>query len=243
MKKAGRDTRLPLFGSHLVRTLSNSQLLRNKISLFSKGLDKVAYEFWMHPEFARVYPEYLFQSHSIIRASVPLMETTLAVCRAETYKTDPVLKMFGDYLARHIEEERGHDNWILDDAEAMGIERSCLLDRIPKETAMRMVGSQYYWIHHYHPVAMLGYIAVMEGTPPKTEFVKDVASRNSLSPEAFSSFLLHAKVDPKHRADLDALLDELPLSQNQHAIIGLSALQTTQYLKTVLAEVNNSHRC
>jgi pyrroloquinoline quinone (PQQ) biosynthesis protein C len=220
---------------------SNSQLLRNKISLFSKGLDKAAYEFWTHPEFARVYREYLFQSHSIIRASVPLMEATLAVCRAGKYRTDPVLKRFGDYLARHIDEERGHDNWILDDAEAMGMDRKSLLDRLPKEVPMQMVGSQYYWIHHYHPVAMLGYIAVMEGTPPRTEFIEEVAKRNSLLPKAFSSFLLHAKIDPKHRADLDTLLDELPLSQNQHAIIGLSALQTTQFLKTVLTDVNNSH--
>ena len=169
------------------------------------------------------------------------MEATLAVCRTASYSTDPVLKRFGDYLARHVEEERGHDNWILDDAEAMGIDRRSILERLPEEVPMRMVGSQYYWINHYHPVAMLGYIAVMEGTPPRTEFIEDVARRNSLSPKAFSSFLLHAKVDPKHRADLDALLDELPLSQNHHTIIGLSALQTTQYLKTVLTDVNNSH--
>jgi pyrroloquinoline quinone (PQQ) biosynthesis protein C len=225
----------------LVRAASNSQLLRNKISLFSKGLDKAAYEFWTHREFALVYREYLFQSHSIIRASVPLMEATLGVCRTASYSTDPVLKRFGDYLARHVEEERGHDNWILDDAEAMGIDRRSILERLPEEVPMQMVGSQYYWINHYHPVAMLGYIAVMEGTPPRTEFIEDVARRNSLSPKAFSSFLLHAKVDPKHRADLDALLDELPLSQNHHTIIGLSALQTTQYLKTVLTAVNNSH--
>jgi len=37
----------------------------------------------------------------------------------------------------------------------MGIDRALLLERVPKETAMRMVGSQYYWIHHYHPAAML----------------------------------------------------------------------------------------
>src|SRR5215813_5851549 len=215
------------------KTFSNSKLIRTKISLFSTGLNNAAYDFWMHPEFAEVYREYLFQSHSIIRASVPLMEATLDVCRSERYANDPVLQRFGDYLTRHIPEERGHDNWILNDAEAMGINRQLLIERLPKQTAMQMVGSQYYWIHHYNPIAMLGYIAVMEGVPPKTEFSEDVVRRTQLPAEAFSSFLLHAKIKPTHRADLDALLDSIVLSADQHVIIGLSALQTVQYLKSV----------
>jgi pyrroloquinoline quinone (PQQ) biosynthesis protein C len=223
--------------------LSNSELLRTRIALFSAGLDQAAYEFWMHPEFITVYREYLFQSHSIIRASVPLMKATLECCRTPKYLSDPVLKLFGDYLERHIVEETGHDEWILNDAEVLGIQRRALLERIPKQTALQMVGSQYYLINHYNPVAMLGYIAVMEGTPPQSEFIEDVARRNKLPLEAFSSFLLHAKVDPKHRADLDLLLDKLPLRKEQLGLIGLSALQTIQYLKTVLADVNTSHLC
>jgi pyrroloquinoline quinone (PQQ) biosynthesis protein C len=229
--------------SALAKTRTNSELLRAKISLFSVGLDKAAYEFWTHPRFPVVYREYLFQSHSIIRASVPLMQATLEACRSQTHSSNVVLTKFGDYLERHIAEERGHDNWILDDAEVMGIERRLLRERVPKETAREMVGSQYYWIHHYHPVAMLGYIAVMEGNPPRTDFIEEVARRNNLPLEAFSSFLLHAKLDPKHRADLDSLLDVLPLSPGDQGIVGLSALQTIHYLRSVLAEVNNSHLC
>jgi len=70
--------------------------------------------------------------------------------------TDRVLRAFGDYLDRHILEETGHDEWILDDAEVLGIDRKLLLERIPKQTAAQIVGSQYYWMYHYHPVSMLG---------------------------------------------------------------------------------------
>lgn len=225
------------------KQLSNSELLRTRIALFSSGLDEAAYQFWMHPEFVAVYREYLFQSHSIIRASVPLMKATLECCRAPKYLSDPVLKPFGDYLERHILEESGHDEWIINDAEVLGIQRRALLERIPKRTALQLVGSQYYWIYQYHPVAMLGYIAVMEGTPPETEFIEDVARRNKLPLEAFSSFLRHAKIDPGHRADLDLLLDILPLSNEQLGLIGLSAVQTIQYLTAVLTDVNTSHLC
>ena len=225
------------------KQLSRSQLLRTRIALFSSGLNEAAYRFWMHPEFVAVYREYLFQSHSIIRASVPLMKATLECCRAPKHLSDPVLKPFGDYLERHIVEESGHDEWILDDAEVLGIQRGALLEHVPKRTAFQLVGSQYYWIHHYNPVAMLGYIAVMEGTPPESEFIEDVARRNELPLEAFSSFLLHAKIDPKHRADLDSLLDTLPLSNEQLGLVGLSAMQTIQSLAEVLTDVNTSHLC
>jgi pyrroloquinoline quinone (PQQ) biosynthesis protein C len=229
--------------SQPAKELSNSELLRTKIALFSADLDKAAYEFWLHPEFVRAYRDYLFQSHSIVRASVPLMKATLECCRTPKYLSDPVLKLFAEYLERHILEESGHDEWILDDAEVLGIERRSLLERIPKRAALQLVGSQYYWIYHYNPVAMLGYIAVMEGTPPESEFIEDVARRNKLPLEAFSSFLLHARIDPTHRADLDRLLDHLPLSNEQLGVIGLSAVQTIQYLAEVLTDVNNSHVC
>ena len=229
--------------SQPAKELSNSELLRTKIALFSADLDKAAYEFWMHPEFVLVYRDYLFQSHSIVRASVPLMKATLECCRTPKYLSDSVLKLFAEYLERHIVEESGHDEWILNDAEVLGIRRRLLLERVPKRTAFQLVGSQYYWIYHYNPIAMLGYIAVMEGTPPETECIEDVARRNKLPLEAFSSFLLHARIDPTHRADLDRLLDNLPLSKEQLGLIGLSAVQTIQYLAEVLTDVNTSHLC
>ena len=89
--------------SQPAKELSNSELLRTRIALFSAGLDKAAYQFWMHPEFVAVYGEYLFQSHSIVRASVPLMKATLECCRGPKHLSDPVLKLFADYLERHPE--------------------------------------------------------------------------------------------------------------------------------------------
>jgi len=39
------------------------------------------------------------------------------------------------------------------------------------------VGAQYYWIHHFHPVALLGYIAVLEGRPPSPTLVEELIER------------------------------------------------------------------
>ena len=78
----------------------------------------------------------------------------------------------------------------------MGARRSCDpglsprrdLKRIPPPSAAALAGAQYYWIRHVHPVAILGFIAVLEGTPPDVEFFENLADRIGLPRQAFSNF-------------------------------------------------------
>lgn len=215
----------------------HSELVRAKIALFGRRLGHTAHTFWASPEFPRLYREYIFQSHSIIRASVPLMQAAAAACALPQHAGDPALQGFARYLHHHIPEETGHHEWILDDGEAMGIDRAEVLARLPKESATQLVGVQYYWIHHYNPIALAGFIATMEGDPPTTEFVEDVARRNDLPLSCFSSFLYHARIDPQHRKDLDALLDSLPLTQEHIALIGLSSLRTIGMMTGIMEDI------
>jgi pyrroloquinoline quinone (PQQ) biosynthesis protein C len=205
---------------------SHSEVVRGKIRLFGQQLGLASYRFWTSPDFPRLYREYIFQSYSIIRASVPLMEAAERACHRSEHAEDPVLQGFARYLRRHIPEETGHHEWILDDGEAIGLKRADILSRLPLESACHLVGAQYYWTHHYNPIALCGYIATMEGDPPTTEFIDDVARRNNLPHSCFSSFLYHAKIDPQHRRDLNDVLDSLPLTPDHLALIGLSSLRT-----------------
>lgn len=168
------------------------------------------------------------------------MRAAIETLEHSRFANDPLAMPMIEYLAQHAEEETGHDEWILDDAEVIGMSRDDVLNRLPGQIASHIVGAQYYWIHHYHPVAFLGYIAVMEGEPATYEFFEDVAKRNDLPLEAISSFLYHSKIDPTHRADLDRVLDSLPLGSEDTELIGLSALRTIQYLTEMLRDVNQS---
>jgi hypothetical protein len=215
-----------------------SAIVRAKISLFGQAMDEAASRFWEHPQFLAAYREYIFQSHSIIRASVPLMQAAEQACRLPHYAADPALRQFGEYLRHHIPEETGHHEWIVDDGAVLGIERKQVLERLPLLNATHIVGAQYYWIHHFSPIALAGYIAVMEGNPPSIEFIGEVARRNRLPMEAFSSFVYHAKIDGRHREDLDRLLDELPLTPEQSALIGLSAIRTMNLMAEILEDIN-----
>ena len=218
---------------------SSSELLRRKIALPLPGLLGVSEQFVGHPRIRELYPEYLFTSHCIIRASVPLMEAgrKQAVAMADG---DPVATALAPYLEQHIPEEQDHDEWLLADLDVLGRVRSEVLVRLPSPRVAGLVGSQYYWIFHYHPVVLVGYIAVLEGYPPSTEMIDQLVAGTGYPREAFRTMAAHAELDPGHAEELDELLDELPLSREQSAAIGLNAMSTTRLLTEAFGEVVGS---
>jgi hypothetical protein len=219
--------------------VTHSQRLRAKIQMARGELDSAAFALWTHPRLPEVYPEFLFRSHAIIRASVPLMQAAADEC-AKRLGSDPVAEPMLAYLTRHIPEETGHDEWVLDDLEVMGVAREQALARVPPTPVAALAGAQYYWIRHVHPVALLAYIAVLEGTPPDIEYFEAIADRAGIPRRAFSNLFLHGKLDPRHRQELDDALDEWPLTETHHALMGISAFQTLRLLAQTLEEAVQS---
>ncbi len=218
-----------------MNNLSHSRRLRNKILLTRGEMDAAAKALWTHPRLREIYPEFLFRNHAVIRSSVPLMQAAAAACE-KRLGSDPLAEGMLAYFKKHIPEETGHDDWVLDDLQALGFRREDVLKRIPPPSAAALAGAQYYWIRHFHPVALLGFIAVLEGTPPDVEFFENLADRIGLPRRAFSNLLLHGRLDPQHRNDLDHTLDALPLDENHHSIMGVSAFQTISLLTRVVDE-------
>jgi hypothetical protein len=176
-----------------------------------------------HPRIAEVYPRFLCTSHFIIRASVPLMET--ARVRSLALPPEDVVRApLVAYLEEHIPEELHHDEWLLDDLESIGIARSSVLRRVPTPTAAQLVGAQYYWVLHFHPVAVLGYIALLEGYPPSPALIDDLAARTGYPESAFRTLRLHGELDQGHRDELDAMLDGLTLTPEQSTLVSLSGM-------------------
>lgn len=214
---------------------SRSGLLRLKLELAASDYHAAAATLWAHPRLAALFPEYLFRIHSIIRASVPVMEAARDRA-AELAATDATCTALAAYLAQHVPEERHHDEWLLDDLEVLGHSRASVLARRPSPTVAALVGAQYYYIRHHHPVAVLGYIAVLEGSPPVEAHVRRVQKATGLPADAFRTFIKHARLDPHHRDDLNAALDAMPLTEAEEELVTVSALETQHWLARSLWE-------
>jgi hypothetical protein len=152
---------------------------------------------------------------------------------------DPVARPLREYLHGHIAEERGHDDWIAADLAASGENPGRCLAPIPSAEVACLVGAQYYWLEHYHPATLLGYIAVLEGNPPKPELVEHLMAVTGLPGPAFRTLRAHAELDPGHAAAVFALLDELALTADQRQAIDRSAqhslLQATRIMAGLAA--------
>jgi hypothetical protein len=181
------------------------------------------------------YLEWLRVLHSMIRATVPLMLTASEACLQRP--GDPVAEGFGAYLSRHIREEYGHDAWVVEDFAAAGGDPAQLTGITVGGAVASLVGAQYYWARHVHPVALLGHIAVLEGYPPAADVAQSMAARTGLPPAAFRSLDRHAALDQRHRAEVYRLLDSLPLRPWHERLIGISALHTAVGVREVAAGV------
>ena len=210
--------------------------LRQKIELSGGSFAGEFRALVTHPRVAELWPRYLVATHAVIRTTALLLET--AVARARVLgDTDPVAAGAAEYFERHIEEERGHDEWVLDDLELMGVDREVALRRVPSPTAARFVGAQYYWILHYHPVALFGYFAVMEGSPPQRLLIDELVERTGYPRAAFHSFAAHGELDPGHIQELYEALDSLPLTREHETVVGLSAIATSELAAELVVDV------
>ncbi|MFK0156723.1 iron-containing redox enzyme family protein [Streptomyces sp. NPDC090493] len=208
-------------------TLSASEALRVKLDLAAPALHAATTALWdTDPGRLRArYVEYLHAMHMLIRASVPLMEAAARRCR-ELSGPDPLAAPLGRFLDEHARGERGHDAWLLEDLAAAGGDPEAAVHRLPFPVVADLAGAQYYWLQHHHPVALLGYIRVLEGNAPATWLAGRLAGLTGLPAAAFRTLREHAALDTGHTAEVDALLDRLAPSHALQAAIGVSALRT-----------------
>jgi hypothetical protein len=211
------------------------RVLQAKLGLLVPALQSAADRVWQTPPVRERYIGYLSVMHAVIRASVPLMQAAAHQCAQAD--GDPVAPRLRDYLRGHIAEERGHDDWILADLAAAGEDPGRCVGGVPPAAVADLVGAQYYWLEHYHPATLLGYIVVLEGYPPKPRLVEHLMDATGLPASAFRTLTAHAELDPGHGAAVLALLDELALTADQRQAIDRSALHSLVQSTRIMADL------
>jgi hypothetical protein len=207
----------------------NSDIVRAKVLLCSGPLNVAFEKLWTHPQRKEIVISFLILLHQIMRASVPLMQCALRRCD-ELESTDRLAKEVAAYYRRHIDEERDHDLWTLEDLAAAGLDPNEVLSITPPPEVAQLAGAQYYWIHHHHPIMLLGYITVLEAFPPTNEQIDSMRDASGVPEAAFRTFRMHGELDPTHSIEIDETFNALPLSSNHIEMIGLSIFQTCESL-------------
>jgi hypothetical protein len=133
------------------------------------------------------------------------------------------------YFRAHLEEERGHDEWLAQDLASVGVDVK--KTQIPVE-AMEMVGCVYYLIEHVDPVALLGYMNALERSPDDdlmTRFEKNYP------PSLLRTLRYHAFHDREHARDIRNMI--LKATPTQQQLITQTYTQTILYFQRALQKV------
>ena len=208
------------------------QRLKAKLDLASGSLRTKLAAFWSHPRLPELYPRLLRELYVISRGGIPMME---AVRDEAGRRSDGISVLVASYLAKHVVEERGHCEWVLDDMAALGFERTAEAKRPLSFRAASLLGCGYAWSFEVHPAAILGFLAVLEGDPLTVELLEGAIARSGLPKEGFGFYLDHARIDPQHSADIHAAIDEaVAMDPAIEETIGLCALHTLHLTEPLL---------
>lgn len=185
-------------------------------------LNLTVLRFATHPRVREALPGYLIDLWHGMRGAIGLLEAATARSRSLAAEC-PVSRQLSEYYQRHIEEERGHDEWLLADLERLGVDPIQAMQTLPSVQVAELLGTMHFWVLNVHPVAALSYFYVVERHPPNVALLDWMVRQRAVPRAALQTFFRHAVIDVAHGDELERLLAQLPLSLAQHELLRVSA--------------------
>lgn len=160
------------------------------------------------------YVAFLTQAYHHVRHTVPLM----MACGA---RLPSRLEWLRGAVCEYIEEEYGHEQWILNDINACGGDWEAVRDGRPALPIEVMVAYLYDVIARGNPVGLFGMVNVLEGTSIAlaTQAAGTIQSTLALPDRAFSYLSSHGALDQDHMVTYKRLMDRLDDVDDQQAVI------------------------
>ncbi|MGY1447822.1 TenA family transcriptional regulator [Pseudomonas chlororaphis] len=163
------------------------------------------------------YRAFLAQAYYHVRHTVPLM----MACGARL----PLrLEWLRKAVCEYIEDEYGHEQWVLDDIEACGGDRDEVRNGRPSLPIELMVSFLYDLIARDNPVGLFGMVNVLEGTSIAlaTHAAGSIRKRLGLPESAFSYLSSHGSLDIEHMQTYRRLMNTLDDPADQAAVVHAS---------------------
>lgn len=161
-----------------------------------------------------LYLAFLTQAYHHVRHTVPLLMAVGARLRGRQL-------WLQKELVHYLEEELGHDEWILSDIAAAGGNAAAVRDGAPSIETDAMVAYAYDTVMRRNPVAFFGMVYVLEGTSVALALSAADAIQHTLAlpNKAFTYLRSHGTLDQQHIGDLEGIVDRTDTAADLPAIV------------------------
>jgi len=151
-----------------------------------------------------LYVAFLTEAYHHVRHTVPL----LMAVGAPTADRPAWLR---DALLHYLEEEAGHDEWILNDIARAGGDRAAAAASQPSVATEAMVAYAYDTVMRRNPLGFFGMVHVLEGTSAALALhaADGIQRALGLPASALTYLRSHGELDQQHVNDLGAILERL----------------------------------
>ncbi len=141
-------------------------------------------------------------------------------------------------IASYIEEEQGHEEWILNDIAAAGGDKELARHSIPHLETQVLVAYNYDYINRNNPVGFLGMVFMLESTSIQlaTHGANTLKTALGLPDNAFTYLQSHGQLDIGHMDFFRKLVNQITDPNDQAAIIEV-AQNTFRLFANVLASI------
>lgn len=160
------------------------------------------------------YVAFLREAFHHVRHTVPLLQA----CKAALPPRHAWLR---EALDEYIEEEAGHEEWILADIAACGQDAQAARASRPGVATELMVAYAYDGIARGNPLSFFGMVLVLEGSSVALALLAAEAIQKPLGlPDAAFTYLRsHGTLDLEHTAHFQQLMDLIEDERDQADII------------------------
>ena len=170
------------------------------------------------------YIAYLTEAYHHVKHTTPL----LMACGSRLPSSKEWLR---NAIAEYIEEEVGHQEWILNDIKACGPDSEAVRAGQPKPATELMVAYAYDTIQRGNPVGFFGMVLVLEGTSISlaTRAAEKIQHSLGLPKQAFSYLSSHGSLDIEHMGFFENLMNQVEDPADQQAIIHMANMMYQLY--------------
>jgi pyrroloquinoline quinone (PQQ) biosynthesis protein C len=144
------------------------------------------------------------------------------VCAAAASRVPDAQRQVRYFLYEHMHEESGHEQWVMNDLEAVGVVHATTLAHGPSMNTLALVGYNHWSAERRDPCSVLGMMYTLEviASVYGGTFAEAIRGSLLLEGERGVSFISsHATMDAEHMAELRQVLNTVDDGAAREAIV------------------------